>query len=323
MLIPCRNAEQWLGEAIRSVLAQTWQDVEIIVVDDASTDNSLQIAKSFSGPRIKVTTNKGCGASAARNEALRHAQGMFIQYLDADDVLAPRKIEAQLARLRETELGVLASSAWAPFRYRTSEATFIAEAVWRDSTPTEFLIQSWSGGGMMPPLVWLTSRDLIEKAGSWNEALTVNDDGEFFARVILRASRIIFCGNALSYYRKSTAATLSSRRGPTALTSAYNACALSCSHLLSVDTSEDARRACATAYQRFAYNTYPEVPNLVKAAEARVAELGGCDLRPEGGKSFRLLAAVTGWKVARRIQLAAKGEWHTLLRPPDGLSGST
>jgi hypothetical protein len=303
ILIPSHNADQWLGDTIRSCLAQTWQDLEIIIVDDASVDKSYEVASAFSDPRIKIVSNtERRGASAARNEAFRHAQGDFIQYLDADDLLAPSKIGIQVNALRDAEPGVLSSSSWAPFKDETSKSIFRPEAVWRDISSIEFLIESWCGGGMMPVFSWLIPRDLIVKAGEWNEELTVNDDGEFFTRVLLAGSKIIFCGDAQGYYRKGTGTTLSGRQDPAALISAYHACALCCSHLLRVDSSPEARRACATAYQRFSYGAYPAVPELVAAAESRVLELGGCNISPSGGIAFRALVSLVGWKKARVIQ---------------------
>ncbi len=99
ILIPCYNSEQWLAETIESALAQTWKNIEIIIVDDGSTDNSLAIAKSFESSIVKVISQENKGASTARNIALKEAQGDFIQYLDADDLLAPDKIELQVGLL--------------------------------------------------------------------------------------------------------------------------------------------------------------------------------------------------------------------------------
>src|SRR5438128_8633466 len=98
ILIPVYNAESFVADAIQSALDQTWPAKEIIAVDDGSTDRSAEVLKSFA-PRIKVIEQENRGASAARNRALREAQGEFIQYLDADDLLAPNKIKIQMNRL--------------------------------------------------------------------------------------------------------------------------------------------------------------------------------------------------------------------------------
>jgi len=100
VLIPCFNAERWVGEAIESALRQTWPEKEVIVVDDGSQDGSLRVIESF-GSRIRWETGPNRGGNVARNRLLELAQGEWLQYLDADDYLLPLKIERQLGFLRE------------------------------------------------------------------------------------------------------------------------------------------------------------------------------------------------------------------------------
>src|SRR5690349_12910162 len=98
ILIPAFNAERWLGETIESALNQTWPSKEIIIVDDGSADDTLRVARSFASSTVKVISQENSGACAARNRALAEAQGDFVQWLDADDLLAPDKIARQLER---------------------------------------------------------------------------------------------------------------------------------------------------------------------------------------------------------------------------------
>lgn len=95
ILIPCYNAERWIGLCIESALAQTWAEKEVIVVDDGSTDGSLEIIRSF-GKSIQFETGPNRGGNAARNRLLDLARGEWLQYLDADDYLLPDKIEKQM-----------------------------------------------------------------------------------------------------------------------------------------------------------------------------------------------------------------------------------
>src|SRR5689334_15167297 len=92
ILIPAYNAEQWIPEAIRSACAQSWSRKEIIVVDDGSTDRTLEVARRFASPEVNVVSTSNHGAAAARNHALRLSQGDYIQWLDADDILATDKL---------------------------------------------------------------------------------------------------------------------------------------------------------------------------------------------------------------------------------------
>jgi glycosyltransferase involved in cell wall biosynthesis len=308
IIIPCRNGVAWLGEAIESCLGQTWANLQIIVVDNGSTDGSFDLAKRYEARGVTALACERAGASAARNVGLKRADGDLIQFLDADDLLDCDKIRRQVERLNAAPAASVASGAWARFAHDPSQAVFTPEAVWRDFGPEEFLIASWLGGGMMPNFAWLTPRAVIERAGPWNEALSVNDDGEFFCRVVLKSSGIAFCADARGYYRSAGAPTLSRRRDGEALASAFTAVDLSCRHLLQRCNSAAAAKACATHYQRFAYDVYPQAAELVAQAEKRAAELGGSDLRAGGGPAFQMLARALGWKLSKRAQLV----WRTL-----------
>ncbi len=314
IIIPCKNAAPWLGETIQSCLDQTWSNVETIVVDDGSADNSAAIARSF-GDRVTLLASGRPGASAARNVGLAYAGGEFIQFLDADDLLDRDKIAAQIARLEVARAGAIASGAWSRFRDDPSEAQFAAEPVWRDLAPDDFLVSSWLGGGMMPNFAWLVPRAVINRAGPWDETLSLLDDGEYFCRVALASTGIVFCGRARGYYRTGSAATLSRRRDRAGLDSAYRSTALSCDRLLAYREPDlGMKNACATLWQRFIYHAFPLVPDLVARAETQVAALGGSDLQPGGGPTFRALSHCFGWKAARHCQNA----WHSLRRASGG-----
>src|SRR5260221_14293518 len=95
ILIPLFNAERWIGDTLESALSQTWQNKEIIVGNDGSTDRSLEIAQRYESERLKIITQQNRGCSAAKQIALENCNGAFIQYLDADVLLSENKIEAQ------------------------------------------------------------------------------------------------------------------------------------------------------------------------------------------------------------------------------------
>jgi len=96
VIIPCYNRAEMLREAIQSALDQTCPPLEVIVVDDGSTDNSAAVAKSF-GPPVRTLRQANAGAAAARNAALDVAKGEFVAFLDSDDLWKPEKLEVQLA----------------------------------------------------------------------------------------------------------------------------------------------------------------------------------------------------------------------------------
>jgi len=113
VVIPAYNAARWLAAAVESCLAQSFQDLEIIIVDDGSSDATRSLVAQWSAP-IRVVHTEHRGSSAARNVGTALARGEFIQYLDADDYLLPDKIARQVARLACSGAEV----AYGDWRYR-------------------------------------------------------------------------------------------------------------------------------------------------------------------------------------------------------------
>src|SRR5260221_5780929 len=189
ILIPAYNAEEWIADTLRSAVSQTWPRKEIIVVDDGSTDQTAATASRFASNGVRVITVKNQGAAAARNHALQLSQGNYIQWLDADDLLAPDKIERQLAALGEVEdkRGLL-SSPWAYFNYRPERAHFVPTSLWHDLSPVEWLLRKMGENLHMQTATWLTSRELAEAAGPWDTRLISDDDGEYYCRALLASN---------------------------------------------------------------------------------------------------------------------------------------
>src|SRR5438067_11195854 len=156
ILIPAYNAERWIGDTIRSALAQTWANKEIIVVDDGSRDRTLSVAREFEAANVRIISQKNQGASAARNKAFELSQGAFIQWLDADDLLSADKIERQVVAAQG--LGserILLSGPWGEFMYRVSKAHFWPTSLWQDLSPTEWIWRKMGENIHMQTGTWL------------------------------------------------------------------------------------------------------------------------------------------------------------------------
>ena len=100
ILIPCYNSKRYVGQCINSALYQTYPNVEVIVVDDGSTDGSKRIIKSY-GSRIRAEFCPNRGANSARNRLLQLSGGTWLQYLDADDYLLPDKVKRHMAFVKQ------------------------------------------------------------------------------------------------------------------------------------------------------------------------------------------------------------------------------
>ena len=306
ILIAAYNAELWLAETLDSAVGQTWANTEVIVVDDGSTDDTLAVANRYESATLKVVHQENAGACAARNRALAEAQGTFVQFLDADDLLAPDKVERQMRRLEVEPQDTVASGPWVRFvGDLTAADRTLRGPDWQDYEPaTDWLVQSWEGRGTIPSFSWLIPRHIIEEAGPWNESLLRNQDGEYFARVLVHARKIAFVEEAWGYYRSGLAGSISKRMSDAALRSLYDSTLLCERTLLGSRDMPETRRAVAGLYQQFLFTAYPRVPDLVRRAEARVKELGGMYRKPGVSRPLRLVRDLLGWKPALRLQRA-------------------
>ena len=300
IIVPCYNAAPWLPATLESALAQTWPDREVIVINDGSQDGSLAIARQFEPRGVRVIDQPNRGAAAARNAGLRAAHGDFVQFLDADDLLAPDKVEQQVRLLGPLGQRTLSSSRWAAFRQAPEEAEFHPQPNYRDLGGVEFLQLHWEEGCMMQPGAWLAPRGLLDAAGPWNETLSLNDDGEYFARVMLVAERIVFCPAARTYYRAHLGPRLSGRRDARSLYSLFRSVELATGHLLAADDSPRSRAAVAYAWKWVAFELYPGMPDLATRAEENSRRLGGSDRPFRAGGRLQLAIRLLGWRRARR-----------------------
>lgn len=311
ILIACYNAADHLDETLESVLAQTYPHIEVLVCDDGSRDDTLAIARRFEPRGVLVSANeRNLGQAGTFNRMLARSTGDYITFFDADDLMHPDKTRLQVEALSRTEGSAMATCEWARFYDDPREARFDPEPLWQDLAPVDWLVRSWQHNEMMHPGSSMIPRHVVEKAGPWNEQLTLINDHEYYCRVMLACRVVKFVPGARTYYRSGIASSVSQRTSATAWRSAFHSLMLSSDALLAVEDSERTRRACATKLQRFIYESYPQVPELREQAARRVAELGGTDLQPEGGPLFRAARRVIGWKGARRLQEAANRLGH-------------
>lgn len=304
ILIPAFNASSSIAETLDSALSQTHPRCEIIVVDDGSRDETLIQAKKFSERGVQVVSQKNSGAAAARNHALRLSRGEFIQYLDADDLLAPDKIAIQLTRAKSEKPDTLLTARWGRFTDDPAKIYFHNEnPLFADLSPRDFMLLHATYDCMMHPAAWLVPRSISDATGPWDEQLSLNDDGDYFTRAVTHAEHIAWCPDALSYYRSELSGSLSSQRSRKHLESAHRVVLNTAQHMLSTEDTSEYRSAIADLFQRFAYDYYPAAPDLIADVEKRARDLGGATYSPRGGKFFQLARHLIGWKLARRLQV--------------------
>jgi glycosyltransferase involved in cell wall biosynthesis len=306
ILIPAYNAQKWIAFTLQSAIAQTWLRKEIIVVNDGSTDRTPNIVRQFASHGVKMVSTENQGLSAAQNQAFQLSQGDYIQWLDADDLLAPQKIERQLAALREVDSKrVLLSSPWAPFYYRTHNAKFVRNSLWQDLSPIEWLLRKLSENLHMQNATWLVSRELTEAAGPWDTRLHYDQDGEYFARVLLASEGTRFVPETGIFYRASPSNRISylgnSDKKKDSLVLAMK---LHIQYIRSLEDSDRVRHACLIYIGNWYQNFYPERPDLMAELNQLAGELGGRLEVPRLRWKYAWIRPLFGWETAKSAQNA-------------------
>jgi glycosyltransferase involved in cell wall biosynthesis len=302
ILITAYNAENTIAYTLESAVAQTWPRKEIIVVDDGSTDSTAEVARGFK--EVRVVSTENYGLSGAQNNAFPLSQGDYIQYLDADDLLAPDKIERQLAALRDSHSRrVLLSSPWAPFYYRIRCARFVHNSLCQDLSPIEWLLRKIGGNLHMQNATWLVSRELAKAAGPWDTRLHHNQDGEYFCRVLLASEGTRFVPGTGIYYRASGTNSVSyvgnsDKKKDSVLLSIK----LHIQYLRSLEDSDRVRKACLAHIQiRYPY-FYPERPDLMQEAQQLAGMLGSQLQPPKLSWKYLWIQKLFGFAVAKRVR---------------------
>jgi len=314
ILIPAFNAQESIGDTLRSATAQTWGRKEIIVIDDGSTDQTLEIARQFESQGVRVYSKRNEGAAGSRNFAFLLSQGDYIQWLDADDLLAPDKIALQMNSLRQQESKrVLLSSAWGRFIYRYNRTEFIPTALWCDLSPLEWLLRKMGDNLFMQTASWLVSRELTEAAGPWDARLLSDDDGEYFCRVLLASDGVKFTPEAKAYYRGPGLAFRGLSyigRSSRKLDAHWLSMKLHIGYLRSMEDNERVRAACLNYLQTSLIYFYPDKPDIVEQAEQMARDLGGQLGPPHLSWKYSWMRTIFGWRAAKSGQRALlKSRW--------------
>jgi len=316
IVIPAYNSAEWIANTIRSACAQTWDKTEVIVVDDGSKDDTYAIARRFESPSVRVVRQPNQGAAAARNTAIPLCQGDYIQWLDADDLLAPDKIERQIESLGKCRSKrTLLSAGYGKFLHRWEDAEFNSTALWQTLSPAEWLTRKMEQNLFMQTGTWLVSRELTEAAGPWDTRLLSDDDGEYFCRVLMASDEVFFVPESRMYYRGPGIAFAGSLsfigRSERKLRAHWISMQLHIGYLRSMADTERTRAACLKYLQTCFIYFYPEMTDIVKEVEDLARELGGRLATPRLSWKYHWVQKSLGWGAAKRLQvLAPRVRWR-------------
>lgn len=182
VIIPTYNSESFINEALNSIFSQTYQNIEVIVVDDGSTDSTIDLVRAFAG-KVKLITQKNSGRGAARNNGVSHAEGEYIAFLDHDDQLLNNSVAERVAFLESKHSVGLVFTDAVEFDDTGDLRLFLDQFLWIDLSKCNFC-QLFIGCFPLMSTVMIRA-ELIKAAGGFNTTINYGDDLELFLRLSL------------------------------------------------------------------------------------------------------------------------------------------
>lgn len=197
IIVPIYNTEDYLERCIRSIVSQTYKDLEIILVDDGSSDSSLSICKEFVSKdnRVKLLSQPNSGASAARNKGLDHAQGDYVMFVDSDDWIDQDMVKTLVNDITEKNVQMVISQVPGDKCITTTKSVNMLEAL------ETILTRAWWG-----PVGKLLKKDVAGDVRFPNA--TISEDYVFMVHTILKCKQIYYDSRCF-YHRETRAGSLS------------------------------------------------------------------------------------------------------------------
>lgn len=214
IIIPTYNRAHLIGETLDSILKQTYQKWECIIVDDGSTDNTAEIVGDYISKDNRFQyhhrpENRPKGANACRNYGFELSKGRFVNWIDSDDIFSDNKIEDQL-RIVESDVDIV-TCRWGRFLDKDEEANLKNLNIYKSYDLALDLLEDYGRHNeFYPSHAFLISRKVILKSGLWNENLLINQDGEYFCRIFIASKKVRHSNNSYALYRLSSTDNTSS-----------------------------------------------------------------------------------------------------------------
>lgn len=297
ILVPAYNSEQFIEETLVSCVNQDYTAVEVIVVDDGSTDRTLEIAKRWENrhKNVYVFSQQNKGACAARNLALEKSTGEYVMFLDADNIISPNKVKAQMELLAAANDDMaVATCPWDRFYHTIEDAKFPKLNVYKDyDKGFDLLMDLWNRSEMFETACYLISHKLAIKAGEWVVGLKKNQDGEYFSRVLANASKVLFCPQGKLYYRTGDYDSVSKGNSKAKIEALLDSFIRYKQTALSYEESERVKVALTRNFSMFMYLYYGQYSDLCAIAKSEIKSMGQKPL-PSGTKRTKQISGLIG-----------------------------
>ena len=296
IIIPVYNSARYIKDTIMSCLDQRYTNIEVIVVNDGSTDNSEEIILSIKDDRIKYFKIPNGGACVARNFGISNAKGNLFQFLDADDILDKDKLYYQVEKylvhgdkyVYSAEMGMLIGE--------TKELSMGYELFKHDFVPTNYFeILLDQHDKFLTTGIWLIPSAIVNAIGGWDINIKLNQDGEYFMRAILNSSGILFCKDSIFYYRRDVVNSISKKRDNKAIYDSwlhsYESYAENFKKKLDIKTANYLGWKALSVYY---CNSYPKYPDLLERCFSQIKALGYSQPDAHGGERLKKVARWIG-----------------------------
>lgn len=300
ILIPLYNAEAYIADTIERCLNQLYKDIEIIIVDDHSTDNSLSVAQQFECNNIHIYENPKKGGNSARNYAFQMSKGEYVKFLDADDYFSSEMLKKQVERLMKD--GTDNSVVFSPVRMLYEDGHWLnpPRSIDFDHEPAiELLLDIWRGKGWHCPHCHLMHRNLVEKAGLWDENVIKNQDGEFFARVYAAADKALSIPDEYAVWRQFNTGVHAVMKLNAIKSALYTKQTIG-NLILAYKNNTETRTMIGRSIGFFVYENWPQIKPLLQDIQYICSKLNLNMVLPER-KKLKILTLLFGWQKALDI----------------------
>jgi len=212
VIIPCHNQERFLLSCLDSVIDQDYRPIEVIIVDDGSSDGTRRIMNDFrsaqrNGIVVKCIYQSQHGAPHARNQGCRQAKGEFIQFLDGDDILCSGKLSGQIDVFKNNkDIDVVYGDG--QFLIHDCENLVRKDSIISIGVSSD-IIESLLTGEWVPVFSYLSRRSAIISCGPWNNTLKINQDFEYFLRMAIQRCKFYYRAGITGLYRKHSSNSIS------------------------------------------------------------------------------------------------------------------
>ena len=299
VVIPCHNAAAYLEQTLASVLAQSRPAAEVIVVDDASTDGSVAIARRFAAEhaQVQVVEEHNGSAPITRNHGAALATGDALMFLDADDLLGPIALAALHEALTRSPTG-FAACPW--FRIERHDGEWMRRpASCEPRREGQHPLDAWLRGWYHPPCSVLWSRQAFQTIGGWDETLIVNQDGDLVMRALASGLPLTLTAEGEALYRRlpeGEASVSGRRRTPEGLACSAEVVRRIAETLERRNILDEHRGSLAVAFDRLAAAARGVAPEVAAQCLA--------DRRRYGDAGFP--------RVIRQAEAGARTSWRTV-----------